>query len=117
MAIISASLLFLPAITGCCPLYVWGIYVIAWPLAVKPCDESQRHNEAGSAQPVLHGLLDEAMARSHESQSKSDNFMLIIGLLATCSAAANKAVYHAPPPINRAASTCCLKATCALLIW
>ena len=88
MAIISASLLFLPTITRCCPLYVWGLYVIAWPMAVKPCDESQRHNEAGSAQPALHGLLDEAMARSHESQSKSDTFMLIIwiaGNLFSCS--------------------------------
>ncbi len=47
-------------------------------MAVKPCDESQRHNEAGSAQPALHGLLDEAMARSHVSQFKSDTFMLII---------------------------------------
>ena len=88
MAIISASLLFLPTITRCCPLYVWGLYVIAWPMAVKPCDESQRHNEAGSPQPALHGLLDEAVARSHESQSKSDTFMLIIwiaGNLFSCS--------------------------------
>jgi hypothetical protein len=86
-------------------------------MAVKPCDESQRHNKAGSAQPALHGLLDEAMARSRESQSKSNTFMLIVWTAGNCSAAANTAVYNAPPPINRAALTCSLKATCALLIW
>jgi len=52
--------------------------VSAWPMTVKPGDESQGHNEAGSAQPSLHGLLDEAVARSHESQSMSDTFMPFI---------------------------------------
>ena len=78
LAIISASLLFWPALTRCCPLHVLGIYVSAWPMTVKPRDESQKHNEAGSAKPALHGLLDEAVARSHKSQSKSDTFMPVI---------------------------------------
>lgn len=50
MAIISASLLFLPTITRCCPLNVGGIYVIAWTMPVKPCDESQRHNKGVHSQ-------------------------------------------------------------------
>ncbi len=78
MASISASLLFLPALTRCCLVYVWGIYVIAWPMTVKPRDGSQRPNEAGNAQPALHGLHDEAVTRSHESQSKSGTFMPVI---------------------------------------
>ena len=88
MAIISASLLFLPALTRCCLLYVWGIYFSVWPMTVKLRDESQRLNEAGSAQPALHGLLDEAAACSHESQCKSDTFMPVIwvaGNLFSCS--------------------------------
>ena len=57
-------------------------------MTVKPRDESRRLNEAGSAQPGLHGLLDEAVARSHESQCKSDTFMpdiWIAGNLFSCS--------------------------------
>jgi len=86
-------------------------------MTVKPGDESQGHNEAGSAQPSLHGLLDEAVARSHESQSMSDTFMPFICINSNLPASANKAVYNALPPINMAALTCCLKATFALLIW
>ncbi len=95
----------------------------------KPHDGSQRPNEAGSAQPALHGLYDEAVTRSHESQSKSDTFMPVIwiaGNLFSCSKQICKiivdlpsarAMYNAPPPINMAALICCLKATFAVLIW
>ena len=88
MTIISDGLLFLPALTRCCLLYVWGIYVSAWPRTVKPRDESQRPNEAGSAQPALHGLHAEAVTCSHEPQSKSHTFMPVIwiaGNLFSCS--------------------------------
>ncbi len=77
VAIISASLLFLPALTRCCSLHLWGNYVSAWPMTAKPRDLSQRHNEAGSVQPALHGLLDEARDCECNSSDKQQTSPLL----------------------------------------
>ena len=39
-------------------------------MTAKPRDLSQRHNEAGSVQPALHGLLDEARNCECKSSDK-----------------------------------------------
>jgi len=46
-------------------------------MTAKPRDLSQRHNEAGSVQPALHGLLDEARDCECNSSDKQQTSPLL----------------------------------------